>query len=86
MRSKTGTRVGDSSRVYMSGLYLVTRDLTLSRGWWFNTGADPTGGNVNYLSMQDAMDQGLAYVGSDNTLVLAIDSTSTVAAGGNRNA
>jgi hypothetical protein len=55
-------------------------------GWWFNTGADPTGGNVNYLSMQDAMDQGLAYVGSDNTLVLAIDSTSTVAAGGNRNA
>jgi len=56
-----------------------------TRGWSFSTGADPTNGNVNYLSEQDATSQRLAYVNTDNTLVLAIDSTSTVPAGGNRN-
>ncbi|KAF8448917.1 glycoside hydrolase family 16 protein [Boletus edulis BED1] len=54
--------------------------------WSFYTGADPTNGNVNYLSMSDAQSQGLAYVNSgDNTLVLAVDSTSSVPAGGYRN-
>ncbi|KAG9309025.1 glycoside hydrolase family 16 protein [Chiua virens] len=54
--------------------------------WTFFTGNDPTGGNVNYVSMDDAQSQGLAYVdSSDNTLVLAVDSTSDVSAGGNRN-
>jgi len=53
--------------------------------WSFFTGADPTNGNVDYLSMQDATAQGLAYVDDcDNSTVLAVDSTSTVAAGGNR--
>ncbi|KAG9309026.1 glycoside hydrolase family 16 protein [Chiua virens] len=54
--------------------------------WSFFTSADPTNGNVNYLSMQDATSQGLAYVDDcDNSTVLAVDSTSTVPAGGNRN-
>lgn len=55
-----------------------------SSEWSFFTGTDPTNGNVNYLSMQDATSQGLAYVDS-NTIVLAVDSWSTVPAGGNRN-
>jgi hypothetical protein len=55
--------------------------------WTFFTGSDPTGGNVNYQDQSDAESEGLAYVDySDDTTVLAIDSTSTVAAGGNRNA
>lgn len=58
---------------------------TSSRKWYFFTDADPTGGNVNYLSQQDAMNQGLAYVDSDNSVVLAVDSTSSVPAGGFRN-
>lgn len=49
------------------------------------TGADPTGGNVNFLSMTDATSKGLAYVNTNNALVLAVDSTSTVSAGGYRN-
>ncbi|KAF8141503.1 glycoside hydrolase family 16 protein [Boletus edulis] len=54
--------------------------------WSFFTSADPTGGNVNYLSMQDATSQGIAYVDDcDNSTVLAVDSTSTVPVGGNRN-
>ncbi|KAI9464740.1 glycoside hydrolase family 16 protein [Boletus coccyginus] len=53
--------------------------------WSFFTSPDPTNGNVNYLSEQDATSQQLAYVNTDNTLVLAVDSTSTVPAGGNRN-
>ena len=71
--------------MYMSDLYLVTRDLTLAREWSFFTSSDPTHGNVNYLSEQDAVFQRLAYVNiTDNTLVLAVDSTSTVPPGGNR--
>ncbi|KAG2757153.1 glycoside hydrolase family 16 protein [Suillus brevipes Sb2] len=53
--------------------------------WDFFTGTDPTGGNVNYQSKTDAQSKGLAYVNScDNSTVLAVDSTSTVASGGQR--
>jgi hypothetical protein len=53
--------------------------------WTFEVGADPTGGNVIYQSQSDAQSKGLAYVNPcDNSLVLAVDSTSTVAAGGQR--
>lgn len=72
--------------MYLFCTYHVTRDLTLSREWSFFTGADPTNGNVNYLSMENATAQGLAYVDDcDNTTVLAVDSTSNVPAGGQRN-
>ncbi|KAG8221034.1 concanavalin A-like lectin/glucanase domain-containing protein [Butyriboletus roseoflavus] len=54
--------------------------------WTFFTGADPTNGNVDYQSMQNATAKGLAYVDDcDNSTVLAVDSTSTVPAGGQRN-
>lgn len=53
--------------------------------WDFFTGSDPTGGNVNYQSRSDAQSKGLAYVNDcDNSTVLAVDSTSTVASGGKR--
>ena len=41
---------------------------------------------MNYLDVQDATSKGLAYVDDcDNATVLAVDSTSSVAVGGNRN-
>ncbi|KIK98227.1 glycoside hydrolase family 16 protein [Paxillus rubicundulus Ve08.2h10] len=53
--------------------------------WSFFTGSDPTGGNVAYQDKENAMSKGLAYVDDcDNSTVLAVDSTSTVPAGGNR--
>ncbi|KAG1739023.1 glycoside hydrolase family 16 protein [Suillus lakei] len=53
--------------------------------WTFVVGSDPTGGNVIYQSQSDAQSKGLAYVNAcDNSLILAVDSTSTVAAGGRR--
>jgi hypothetical protein len=56
-----------------------------SSEWDFFTGTDPTGGNVNYQSKSDAQSKGLAYVNDcDNSTVLAVDSTSTVASGGKR--
>lgn len=88
MSSKTFIKLKISSRMYLSCMYHATRDLTLilSREWSFFTGADPTNGNVNYLSMLDATAQGLAYVDDcGNSTVLAVDSTSTVAVGGYRN-
>ncbi|OBZ74173.1 putative glycosidase C21B10.07 [Grifola frondosa] len=54
-------------------------------GFDFFSDADPTHGNVNYLSQAAATQAGLAYVQSDNTVVLKVDNTSTVPAGGNRN-
>ncbi|KAH7926045.1 glycoside hydrolase family 16 protein [Leucogyrophana mollusca] len=53
--------------------------------WDFFTSADPTGGNVNYQSLQNAQSKGLAYVDDcDNSTILAVDANSTVAKGGNR--
>lgn len=52
--------------------------------WVFYTGSDPTGGNVIYQNKTAAQAQGLAYV-SGSTTVLAVDSTSSVPAGGDRN-
>jgi len=53
-------------------------------GWDFFTDADPTNGLVDYVSQSEATSAGLAYVQSDNTVVLAVDDTSTVPVGGNR--
>ncbi|KAG2128597.1 glycoside hydrolase family 16 protein [Suillus clintonianus] len=53
--------------------------------WDFFTGSDPTGGNVNYQNKSSAESKKLAYV-NDSATVLAIDSTSKVAAGGYRDA
>jgi len=42
--------------------------------WTYYTHRDPTNGQVNYLSKADAVSRGLAYVQSDGTAVLAVDS------------
>jgi hypothetical protein len=51
----------------------------------FNTFDDPTHGLVTYLSQADAEAKGLAYVQKDGTTVLAVDDTTTLAAGAKRN-
>ncbi|KAH9951206.1 concanavalin A-like lectin/glucanase domain-containing protein [Amylocystis lapponica] len=54
-------------------------------GWNFFDQSDPTGGNVQYVSLKDAQNGGLAYVDScDNSTVLAVDDKSSVASGGAR--
>ncbi|GLB41672.1 putative glycosyl hydrolases family 16 [Lyophyllum shimeji] len=52
--------------------------------WDFMQGADPTRGSVNYQSKDDAVNKHLAYVQSDGTTVLAVDDSSWVPEGGNR--
>jgi hypothetical protein len=55
-------------------------------GWNFFTGTDPTHGNVNFVSQEDAQSQGLAFFQpSDNATVIGVDDTSAVPNGGNRN-
>ncbi|KAF7308921.1 GH16 domain-containing protein [Mycena kentingensis (nom. inval.)] len=44
--------------------------------WDFFSNADPTHGNVNYLTKSEAIAKGLAYVQKDGTTVLAVDDTS----------
>jgi hypothetical protein len=51
----------------------------------FFTGPDPTGGQVNYLSIADAQENGLAYVQGDNKAVLRVDSWINLPLGAPRN-
>jgi len=53
-------------------------------GFEFFTAPDPTHGNVNFQSADDAFRKGLAYVQDDNTTILAVDSTTHLPVGGNR--
>jgi hypothetical protein len=64
---------------------MLTISFVAYRGWDFFTQPDPTHGNVNFLSQKVAQSKGLAFVQSDNTTVLAVDDTTTVPKGGNRN-
>ncbi|KAF8581538.1 glycoside hydrolase family 16 protein [Ramaria rubella] len=52
--------------------------------WDFFTSADPTHGNVEYVSQQEATSLGLTSVGSDNVTFIAVDDNSIVPVGGNR--
>ncbi|EJF57193.1 glycoside hydrolase family 16 protein [Dichomitus squalens] len=52
-------------------------------GWDFFTDADPTHGLVNFVDGDAA--KKLAYVQSDNTIVLAVDDSDGVPVGGKRN-
>ncbi|TDL26668.1 glycoside hydrolase family 16 protein [Rickenella mellea] len=54
-------------------------------GWDFFTGGDPTHGNVNFVSGDEAFKSGLAFVQDDNTVVMAVDSQTKLASGANRN-
>ncbi|TFK39842.1 glycoside hydrolase family 16 protein [Crucibulum laeve] len=53
--------------------------------WDFFSGSDPTHGNVNFLSKEDAASKKLAFVQADGTTVLAVDDTTTLPSGGSRN-
>ncbi|KAH8833270.1 glycoside hydrolase family 16 protein [Flagelloscypha sp. PMI_526] len=53
--------------------------------WDFFDGDDPTHGNVNYLSKEDAIAKKLAFVQDDGTTVLAVDNTTTLKSGDSRN-
>ena len=53
-------------------------------GWDFFTDADPTHGNVKYVSKEEALSSGLAYVWHDNATVLTVDNTTYVPVGSNR--
>jgi len=53
--------------------------------WEFFAHPDPTHGNVNFQTKEDAMRKKLAYVRkADNVLVLKVDDFSEVPVGGNR--
>ncbi|KAJ7642772.1 glycoside hydrolase family 16 protein [Mycena polygramma] len=52
--------------------------------WNFYSAADPTNGNVNYLTKSEAASKKLAYVQDDGTTILAVDSTSKLNAGEDR--
>ncbi|GJE98074.1 glycoside hydrolase family 16 protein [Phanerochaete sordida] len=53
--------------------------------WTFFTDSDPTSGQVTYLGKEDAMNAGLAFVQSDNTTKIGVDSTTQLADGAKRN-
>jgi hypothetical protein len=65
-----------------TGCYEAERDLC--SGWDFFTGADPTSGNVQYVDKNTAFSENLAYVQSDGTASIDVDTTSTVPVGGQR--
>ena len=52
--------------------------------WDLFTEPDSMHGNVEYVIKEEALSSGLAYVGSDNVTVLAVDNTTYVPVGGNR--
>ncbi|PPQ67875.1 hypothetical protein CVT25_010314 [Psilocybe cyanescens] len=52
--------------------------------WDFFSGEDPTNGNVNYQTQENAIKKGLAYVQDDGSTVLAVDDFSTVPVNGRR--
>jgi len=58
---------------------------TFFDGWDFFSAPDPTHGNVNFLNDKDAFSSGLALVQDDNTTVLAVDDTTVLPVGANRN-
>ena len=60
-----------------------TNPVSFLSGWDFFTGDDPTHGLVNYVDGTAA--KKLAYVQSDDTVVIAVDDSDGVAVGGKRN-
>jgi len=82
-RSPTCTKVPLSYSSYSLSLSLSR--LIFFRGWNFFTGPDPTNGLVNYLDQDSATSSGLAYIQPDGTTVLAVDNSTQVPVGANRN-
>jgi len=57
---------------------------TFFDGFDFNTFSDPTHGNVQFLSRDDAFGAGLASVGDDGVAFMTVDNKNSVPEGGNR--
>ncbi|KAJ3515182.1 hypothetical protein NLJ89_g1928 [Agrocybe chaxingu] len=81
-RGNTGNNTGQSARAFTLTDYY--RGQSFLDGWDFFSGEDPTHGNVNYQTKENAIKKRLAYVQDDGTTILAVDNTSTVAVGGRR--
>jgi len=67
-----------------SDRYILAYHSTGYSGWEFFSSRDPTNGNVNYQTKENAIKKKLAVVQADNTTVLAVDDFSHVSSGGNR--
>lgn len=52
--------------------------------WDFFSQADPTNGLVDYQTQADATQKNLAFVDDDGTVVFAVDDTTTLSPGSNR--
>lgn len=55
--------------------FLGSHSTVTDRSWEFFTGDDPTHGNVNYLSREDAQRKKLAFINNDGAVVLSVDAT-----------
>ena len=67
-----------------SNRYFFESHSTHCSDWDFFSSPDPTHGNVNFQTQEDAIQKKLAVVQPDNTTVLAVDDFSNVPVGGNR--
>ena len=65
-------------------LYVLFGSEHFFRLWTFFTGADPTGGQVKYLSRAEAQEKGLVYVQGNNRAVLRVDSWTNLPLGARR--
>lgn len=74
---KTTTRAQHSSSELVIEC-ILWQFLICRRAWDFFDSADPTNGYVAYQNQEAAMSQGLAKVDSNGTIVIGVDSTTTL--------
>ncbi|VDC01966.1 unnamed protein product [Peniophora sp. CBMAI 1063] len=82
--SSTKTASSSASSATPTSAYNLEQSYTGSDFWtkWdFFTNADPTGGTVTYVDASTAQSSGLAYVTSNNSAVMAVDTTAVVTGG-----
>ncbi|KAI0042191.1 glycoside hydrolase family 16 protein [Auriscalpium vulgare] len=73
------------TKIYKLETKYKGKDLLNEDKWDYFTAADPTGGQVKFLSKSDAVKDGLAYVQDDGVAVLKVDNMNDLAIGKNRN-
>lgn len=81
-RPSTKAKTSSSESRLLPVAFIETDRYVRASDWTFFTDSDPTHGNVQYESQENAQD--LAYVEPDGTVVLKVDNQSYVAPGGNR--
>ncbi|SJL03994.1 uncharacterized protein ARMOST_07351 [Armillaria ostoyae] len=60
------------------------KDFLNPEKWQYWSESDPTHGSVNYQTMEAAVEKKLAFVGDDGTVTLAVDDTTALGDGENR--